>query len=252
MPLLREILHISLSPLWNNILVALLTVLYVKIAYDSWLRRTWVDASSRGAAGGGHRRQLVHMTLASWFLFWPLFDVSDWSWRLNVLVPAVVGSRFLYKALWERNPDDPEVLTLARGSPSRLLLGPLQLVLLMVWLGLFRFLHPEAVLLLSAVGLGDGLAPLIGMRYGRHVYRMPFARPKTMEGSVCGVFLGTIAGCYLYSYLLGMEWFPLRFVLAYGGIAAVAEGTSPGHVDNMFVPLVLHFSMDHVDRWMPA
>lgn len=69
-----------------------------------------------------------------------------------------------------------------------LLFGPLQLSLLMVWLGLTKFMTEEAAILLAAVGIGDGIAPLIGNRYGRHVYRMPFSNNKTMEGSVCGVF----------------------------------------------------------------
>ncbi len=137
-------------------------------------------------------------------------------------------------------------------SPSGLLFGPLQLTILMVWLGLTKFKSEEAAILLAAVGIGDGIAPLIGNRYGRHVYRMPFSNNKTMEGSVCGVFLGTIAGYYLYSYFLGMmeEWRPLRIVLAFGGIAAVVEGTSPGNMDNILVPVIMHFSMERIDEWL--
>jgi dolichol kinase len=202
---------------------------------------------------GTRTRQLIHVALSSWIGFWPLFDVSDWSWRLNVLVPAVVGTRYLYKAIIQKNPTDAEVINMSRtSSPWDLIYGPLQLTILMVWLGLTQFMQPEAAILLAAVGIGDGLAPLIGRRYGRHLYCMPMAKPKSMEGSVCGVFLGTIAGCYLYPYLLGMDWFPLRIVLAYGGIAAVVEGVSPSNLDNILVPLVLYFSIDKVDRWMPA
>ena len=151
-----------------------------------------------------------------------------------------------------RDPDDEDVHIMSRTSaPSGLLFGPLQLTLLMVWLGLTKFMTEEAAILLAAVGIGDGIAPLIGARHGRHVYRMPFSNNKTMEGSVCGVFLGTVAGCYLYPYLLGMdEWRPLRIVLAFGGIAAFIEGTSPANVDNIMVPLVMHFSIDRINEWL--
>lgn len=136
------------------------------------------------------------------------------------------------------------------GSPVGLLFGPLQLTLLMVYLGLFCFKEEEekAAILLAAVGIGDGIAPLIGVSYGRHVYRMPFCDSKTMEGSVCGVFLGTVAGCYLYPWLLSQEWRPLRIVLAIGGMAAAIEGSSPGNLDNILVPVILHFSMDRIDK----
>lgn len=153
-----------------------------------------------------------------------------------------------------RDPEDEDVLIMSRTSaPSGLLFGPLQLALLMVWLGLFEFMSEEAAILLAAVGIGDGIAPLIGNRYGRHDYRMPFSNNKTMEGSVCGVFLGTVLGCYLNSYLLGMdEWRPLRIVLAFGGIAACVEGTSPANFDNIMVPLVMHFSIERIDEWLPV
>lgn len=151
-----------------------------------------------------------------------------------------------------RDPDDEDVLIMSRTSaPSGLLFGPLQLTLLMVWLGLTKFMKEESAILLAGVGIGDGIAPLIGNRYGRHVYRMPFCNSKTMEGSVCGVFLGTVAGCYLYPYLLGMNGLrPLRIVLAFGGIAAVIEGSSPANMDNIVVPAIMYFSIERIDEWL--
>lgn len=156
-----------------------------------------------------------------------------------------------HQAALVRDPDDEDVLIMSRtGAPSGLLFGPLQLSLLMVYLGLTKFMSEESAILLAAVGIGDGVAPLIGNRHGRHVYRMPFSNSKTMEGSVCGVFLGTVAGCYLYPYFLGLEWRPLRIVLALGGIAAVVEGTSPANMDNIVVPIVMHFSIERVGEWL--
>jgi dolichol kinase len=133
-------------------------------------------------------------------------------------------------------------------APSGLLYGPLQLNLLLIYLGVFEFMEEEAAILLAAVGIGDGISPLIGKRHGRHVYHVPFSNKKTMEGSLVGVFLGTVAGCYLFPYVLGIPVRPLRVVLALSGIAAVVEGTSPGNMDNIMIPLVLHFSIERVDH----
>jgi phytol kinase len=121
----------------------------------------------------------------------------------------------------------------------------------MTWLGLYQFMTLEAAVLAAAIGVGDGMAPLIGSLYGRHVYHMPLSNKKTMEGSIVGVFLGTVAACYLYVYMMGISKVPpLRCVLVHGIIAAVVEGSAPGNFDNVSTALVMHFSMDKINEWL--
>ena len=152
-----------------------------------------------------------------------------------------------------KDPEDTEVQNLSQSSsPTDLLFGPLQSCLVLIWLGLYRFMTEEASILAAAMGLGDTVAPMIGKRFGRHVYRMPLASQKTMEGTIVGVFLGTVCGCYLYLYLLGIPLLPLRMILAYGGIAAMVEGTAVSKLDNLVVPMALHFSIGKVQEWLPA
>jgi CDP-diglyceride synthetase len=200
-------------------------------------------------------RPCIHLVLSSCVVFWPLFDVTDWSWRLNTLVPAALLARFIYKGAWCKNPDhDVEVQILSRSSsPSELLWGPVQLAAVLIYLGQYHFMTTRAVVLAAALGVGDGwAAPVIGSRYGRHVYQIPLASPKSMEGSVVGVLLGTVSGCYLYLYLSGLPFLPLRVLLSYGAIAAVVEGTSPGSLDNLMISLVLLCTMDRVQDWLPG
>jgi dolichol kinase len=151
----------------------------------------------------------------------------------------------------KKDPEDSEVQTMSiSSSPSELLFGPSLFCSVMVFLGMYKFMTEEAAIILAAVGSGDAVAPIIGCLYGRHVYRMPLGPQKTMEGSVCGVFIGTVSATYFFSYCLGVPLLPLRIVLAYAGIAAVVEGTAPGNMDNLAVPLALHFSMDRVQKWL--
>lgn len=246
MPLLREILHIDLSSLHNNIAASQIMVIYFKIVYELVIR--W---RLRLVVSGIYTRQVLHMMLSTCVVFWPLFDRSDWSWRLNALVPAVFLARFFYKGAIIKDPEDLEVQTLSRSSsPSELVFGPLHFAAILVWLGLYRFMTEEAAILVAALGVGDGLAPLVGALYGRHFYQMPFAAQKTMEGSVVGVFVGTITACYCYLYLMGLPLLPLRLVLAYAGIAAIMEGTSLKGFDNLVVAGALHFSFDKVQEWL--
>ena len=196
-------------------------------------------------------RQIVQGGLSASVIYWPLFDTTEWSWRLNALLPAVMLLRCLYKA-HAKDPDDVDVQNLSRSSsPSELLFGPLQLCTIMVYCGLYQFMTQEAAILAAAVGVGDGLAPMIGNLYGRHHYQLPLANTKTMEGSIVGVFLGTVTASYLYISTMGLPIPPLRCVLVYGIVAAVVEGSAPGNFDNLTTALVMHFSLDTIDEWVP-
>lgn len=237
--------NLQLSPLQQNIAVASAMVLYFKMAIElaCWMRFHGKQKNSR---------HFLHIFFSSLVIFWPYFDRSEWSWRLNALVPAVMFSRLVYKGAILRDPNDPDVQNISlSSSPNDLLFGPLLHAGVMVWLGTHQFMSEEAAII-AAASLGDGLAPLIGTRYGRHIFHFPFCNPKTVEGSVVGVFLGTIAGCYSYLYMMGIPILPLRIILAYAGIAAVSEGTSPANLDNVMTPLVLHLSIDRVQKLLPA
>lgn len=83
---------ITLSPLWNNISCALLTVLYIKIVLD-----VATMIRERLGLNADISRKFIHICAGCWILFWPLFDVTHWSWRLNILVPSVMSVKLFYK-----------------------------------------------------------------------------------------------------------------------------------------------------------
>jgi hypothetical protein len=85
------LLQSPLSPVWNNVLSTLITIVYVKVALEigSFVRVKYgVPELSR---------KFVHLCACSFVLFWPLFDVGHWGWRLNVTVPVVMSLRLIYK-----------------------------------------------------------------------------------------------------------------------------------------------------------
>ena len=159
-----------------------------------------------------------------------------------------------YQGAVLKDPEDVEVQCFSRSGalPSELLLGPLQWMGWLTYLGLNHFMELQAAVTVAAIFLGDSwLAPSLGQDYGRHHYQMPLARRKTMEGSLVGVFLGTCVGSYCLLAVLGLELPPLRVMLVYAALAAVAEGTAPGHWDNLVIGLVLQASWDRVPLWLP-
>ncbi|VEU43817.1 unnamed protein product [Pseudo-nitzschia multistriata] len=242
----------SLGPLEKNILVASAMVVYYKIAIEAacYLRLNWMDRHPEVPTGLS--RNVLQISFSFVLLFWPHFDTSDgWSWKLAALLPAVVSGRLVYKGIFVRDASDADVQNMSlSGSPADLLFGPLQLAGIFVWLTLYQFMTEEAAVV-AAVSFGDGCAPLVGSLYGRHFYKTPVSKTKTVEGSVVGVFLGTVTACYFNLYAMGLPLLPLRMILAYGGIAAVAEGTAPGNLDNLVAPIVLHFSVERVKELLP-
>ncbi len=82
-----------ISPLWNNILAALCTVIYIKTTMDISL----LILRKRLGFNADISRKFIHVMAGCWILFWPLFDVTHWSWRLNILVPSVMSVKLFYK-----------------------------------------------------------------------------------------------------------------------------------------------------------
>ena len=142
------------------------------------------------------------------------------------------------------DPNDIDVQTMSRSSsPSELLFGPLQFTIVMIWCGVAKFMTLEAVVIMAALGVGDGIAPLIGKFYGRISYRFPLSTEKTVEGSILGVFCGTMVGCHFFLYVLGLPYLSLSSYVVVGIIATIIEATAPGNFDNVIVPTLLHFTL---------
>jgi len=227
----------SLPPLWNNIGCALLTVVYIKCVMEmASIIRTRLRCAEES-------RKFIHIAASCWILFWPLFDVTHWSWRLNILVPTAISLKLFYKGSILSDPSDIDVQTMSRSSsPSELLYGPLQFCLFMMWLGTSKFMTMEGAILMGALGIGDGIAPLIGKYHGHMKYRFPFSSEKSIEGSFFGVFLGTVGGCYLFLHMLGLPMLSRGNLVLCGVLSTITEAISPEGFDNIFLPVVLNSS----------
>jgi phytol kinase len=98
---------------------------------------------------------------------------------------------------------------------------------------------------LTAMYLGDGIAPIIGMKYGKHKYTIAKST-RSIEGSIA-VFLATFLGAWICWFVLdfyatgGFPIFNLVQIAILGLIcalsAALIEGISPAGADNLTVPL---------------
>jgi phytol kinase len=83
---------------------------------------------------------------------------------------------------------------------------------------------------------GDGLAALIGQRWGKHAYHFMGSK-RTLEGSLAMLVVSYLATCLILSICQGINSSTLLIPLPVAVIATILEAISPGGTDNLTVPL---------------
>jgi hypothetical protein len=232
----------SLDPVHQNVLAAIATLFYVKAVVGSC-----EIAVSRGILAPKISRKCIHIAAANLIIFWPLFNTDHWTWKLNVLVPAVYTVTLFVKGAIIKDPNDPDVKTMTRtGSPSELLNGPIMFTIIMTYLGLEMYGSQLAVVIQSCLGFGDGIAPLVGYYFpcGTHYPTFPFGKEnkKTLTGSL-GFFVSSLVGYKLLNFLIldenrefasgEEEW---KMIATMAAILAAVEGLC-GPYDNPCIAL---------------
>ncbi len=179
-----------------------------------------------------HVRDVLHVGAGVWPLGWPFWHAV----RLPIAIAgaALLGMaslpllaprvRWAARAMDSVSSEDERFTGLVLYTAS---------VAVLTAVGLLGRPFPAAAALL-ALALGDGLGGAVGLAYGRHRFRAPGGKPKSLEGAL-GVALFSTLGVWL-----AMAWFsaPLGFGLAVlaGSVAALAEALSPRAMDNVVLP----------------
>lgn len=91
------------------------------------------------------------------------------------------------------------------------------------------------------MGLGDGMAALLGTKLGRHKYKVPHVGGKSIEGTFA---------MFAFSFLVVFVLTPLGLwkSLVVALFSAFVENVSPSGVDNLSVPLLSAFVMEALWR----
>lgn len=218
-----------MSPLLHNIIITVLSLVYVFSVVGL------MDFAVKKGFPQDISRKVVHIAAGSWLIFWLLYDQSDWSKYLNVTAAAVWTLLLLVKG-FTAAPDDEAVKTMTRtGDRRELLRGPLYFTLVMNLMGTVFFNLPVALTSMGILGWGDGLAPVIGKRYGKH--KFIFLSEKSLEGSA-GFFVFGLFGALLFNYLI-LGKFDFSQILISTAATTVVEALSPKDVDNILIPLTV-------------
>jgi phytol kinase len=176
-----------------NDIIALIITLILCIL---WLRINDF-AAQRGWMSGQLSRKIIHIGTGPFFvLCWLLFSPAPSARYLAAAVPSLITVQFFLVGIGAIK-DEPAVQAMSRtGNPREILRGPLiyglVFVVLTIW---FWKDSPIGLVALMLLCGGDGLADVVGRRWGR--IRLPWNHGKSFLGS-----LGMLAGGWLLAALI--------------------------------------------------
>jgi len=158
---------------------------------------------TRGIVNEELSRKLVHISAGLAFLLsWSLYSPNHGARWLAAVVPAANAVRLL--AAGCGHVEDPHLLhsVTRSGHHSELLQGPLAYVAVLLAATVLAWRHhPSGILAVAMMCGGDGLAEVLGRRWGQRL-PLPWNRNKTWAGCA-GFLLGGLCSAYgLLAYFM--------------------------------------------------
>ncbi|KAK4734025.1 hypothetical protein R3W88_008286 [Solanum pinnatisectum] len=191
-------------------------------------------------------RKLVHILSGLLFMAsWPIFSASGWARYFASVVPLTNCLRLVIHGL-SLATDEGLIKSVTReGKPEELLRGPLYYVLVLILSAvLFWRESPVGVISLAMMCGGDGIADIVGRRFGST--KLPYNKQKSWAGSLSMFVLGFLVSVGMLYYFSALGYFQLDWVSTVERVALVSFIATmveslpiTGMVDdNISVPLV--------------
>lgn len=228
-------LHNSLLALFITFMAALL-----------WLRVNDF-AAHRGWISSHLSRKIIHIGTGPIFVMcWLLFPGKPADRFLAALVPGLITIQFALVGFGIIK-DDSAVQAMSRTGNSReILRGPLFYGIVFVLLTIIYWLDsPIGIIGLMLMCGGDGLADIIGRRYGRGT--LPWSKEKTWLGTMAMLAGGWLFAMGIMTLFISLGTFQgsaLHYILPITTIALVCsfiESLPLKDVDNITVTLAAIF-----------
>jgi phytol kinase len=208
-----------------------------------WLRLNDF-AAHRGWISSRISRKIIHIGTGPIFvLCWLLFPGKPADRFLAALVPFAITLQFLLVGIGTIK-DQAAVDAMSRSGDRReILRGPLfyglafVLLTLVFWTG-----SPVGIIGLMVLCGGDGLADLVGKRFGTQ--KIPWSKGKTWAGSMAVLLGGFVFSSAVLAIFLSSGVFPGEFADYLPGLAlisftaALVESLPLPEIDNLTVPMV--------------
>lgn len=207
------------NSLWQDTIAALITLTLAVL----WLRM--MDAiAHRGWLESKLSRKIIHIGTGPLFvLCWPLFSPEGHARYFAALVPLMITVQFVAIGVgWLKDPEAVQAMT-RTGDPQEILRGPLYygFVFVLCTIAFWRT-SPIGIVALMLMCGGDGLADIIGRRWGKH--KLPLNPNKSWAGSAAmfGGSFGLAFAMLAWFNTLGLFATPLNLGSTAGIVAAIA------------------------------
>lgn len=180
------------------------------LASYGWLK-IWIGLANNGKIDSKLSRKIIHCGSAPLFMcLWPIYSQDPSARAIAAVVPLLQTIRLSLAGLKkeiqidsktnndiEKSADNSLVNAISRsGDKKEALGGPLiYATVLTICTFLFFRETPIGVLAITQMAAGDGLADIIGRRWGS--LKWPFSEKKSYAGS-----LAFVGGAFLTSFLL--------------------------------------------------
>ncbi len=181
---------------WHDAISALFTLVSALV----WLRMM-DEIAHRGWLTPQLSRKIIHIGTGPLFvLCWPLFSDAFSARFFAALVPMSITAQFVAIGVgWLQDPAAVQAMT-RTGNPKEILRGPLYYGLVFVICTIvFWRTSPVGITALMLMCGGDGLADIVGRRFGTQ--KLPFNAEKSWAGS--GAMLG---GSICFAFVM-LVWF---------------------------------------------
>jgi phytol kinase len=169
-------------------------------------------------------RKAVHIFVASFVAFWPLF--------MTWFAIEIISMAFLAVILLSRHLSIFKSIHSVERNTWGEVFFALSILILSVW---FRNNWIFAVALLH-LGLADGLAAIVGTHYGKGNDYYIFGHKKTIVGSLSFFIASTIIIGLVAVWWGGVVWYTILWLPM---AATLTENIGVQGTDDLFVPLVL-------------
>lgn len=164
-----------------------------------------------------------HVVLLAWWL-----DIPAWIGIAAAIVAAGIAIASRWLAIL------PSVNGIGRDSWGTLFYA----ISIGVSIGVF-FAQGQPHLAAIGIGVmawGDGLAAIVGQKFGRHRYHI-WGMTKSWEGSLTMFMASFVVSVLVFSFVSGFGWPVWAIAVIIAAIATILEAFSKWGIDNLTVPL---------------
>lgn len=203
----------------------------------------WQQLASQGVVSSTTTRKAIHISCGPAFIaLWPLYSDAPSARLVAAIIPLLFVMLLVISGLSKQPNSKWAALGRSisrRGDPSDALGGPLYYTVILLALTIFFFKNVTAAITIMQLCLGDGLAEVIGRRFGsKSQWSAPWTGDKSIAGSVTFAVSGFFASAAAVAWFRHCDMSHLTLDNGYTVLALAVVSVACAAVETAPVSLV--------------